>query len=278
MGRSGEDEHDDLFSSIFDPRDKVEYMPHQLKQLYGEDVGKAIFNKVKSMLTSLFEDYVAQYSTSDSEPPQTQSQSQPQTQPEKKKKKQIPHSNNKKNEEKGEKTTGGFPVAGCRSPTAKHGPVRSDLQHNGSVTPQGKAATGRKTKKKTHIHSHRMDLRSGRDITGFRSTVPVRLSGHSPVTKKSTTPVHTHSFRFGGGSRVEGGSVRRSGRRGKAPVPVAGDDNRSGQDTSSRLGFPGLNKRSGQGGFGDRSKPMVPVRSTWGYKQTTQIEHQIRSS
>ncbi|KAJ9542123.1 hypothetical protein OSB04_028629 [Centaurea solstitialis] len=72
-----------FFSSIFDPRDKVEYMPHQLKQLYGEDVGKEIFDKVKSMLASLFEDYVAQYSTSDSEPSQTQSQSQPQTQPEK---------------------------------------------------------------------------------------------------------------------------------------------------------------------------------------------------
>ena len=68
-----------FFSSIFDPRDKVGYVPHQLKQLYGKDVGVAVFNKVLCMLTSLFEDYVAQYSSSDSEPSQTQSQSQSQS-------------------------------------------------------------------------------------------------------------------------------------------------------------------------------------------------------
>ncbi|KAJ9547340.1 hypothetical protein OSB04_019883 [Centaurea solstitialis] len=63
-----------FFASIVDPRDKVEYMPFQLRQLYGEAKGDECFNMVKSKLTSLFEDYVAEYSTSKFEPSNVQSQ------------------------------------------------------------------------------------------------------------------------------------------------------------------------------------------------------------
>ena len=48
-----------FFSSIFNPRDKVAYMPHQLEQVYGEVKGKELFNKVMSKLTLLFDDYAA---------------------------------------------------------------------------------------------------------------------------------------------------------------------------------------------------------------------------
>ena len=72
-----------FFSSIFDPRDKVEYMPHELEQVYGEVKGKELFKKVMSKLTLLFDDYVAEYASSESEPSQSQCLSQSQSQGEK---------------------------------------------------------------------------------------------------------------------------------------------------------------------------------------------------
>ncbi|XP_019178818.1 PREDICTED: zinc finger BED domain-containing protein RICESLEEPER 2-like [Ipomoea nil] len=47
------------FDKYWDPRDKIEYMPIQFKQLYGEDKGKTMFDKVIVGLKELFEDYVA---------------------------------------------------------------------------------------------------------------------------------------------------------------------------------------------------------------------------
>ncbi|KAI3770705.1 hypothetical protein L6452_01846 [Arctium lappa] len=61
-----------FFANIMDPRDKMEYMPLQFDQLFGAEKGEACFRKVKSQLTTLFEDNVQQYS----EPSQSQSQSQ----------------------------------------------------------------------------------------------------------------------------------------------------------------------------------------------------------
>ncbi|XP_019184842.1 PREDICTED: zinc finger BED domain-containing protein DAYSLEEPER-like [Ipomoea nil] len=44
---------------LMDPRDKTEYMPIQFNPLYGEDKGKAMFDKVILGLKELFQDYVA---------------------------------------------------------------------------------------------------------------------------------------------------------------------------------------------------------------------------
>ena len=63
-----------FYSNILDPRDKVEYMPLQFSQLYGEEKGDQYFEKVKYKLTSLFEAYVVEYSTSKSQPSNVQSQ------------------------------------------------------------------------------------------------------------------------------------------------------------------------------------------------------------
>ena len=63
-----------FYANILDPRDKVEYMPLQFSQLYGEEKGDQYFEKVKYKLTSLFEAYVAEYSTSESQPSNVQSQ------------------------------------------------------------------------------------------------------------------------------------------------------------------------------------------------------------
>ncbi|XP_019199775.1 PREDICTED: zinc finger BED domain-containing protein RICESLEEPER 2-like [Ipomoea nil] len=46
-------------ANILDPRDKIEYMPIQFNQLYGEDKGKTMFDKIIVGLKELFEDYVA---------------------------------------------------------------------------------------------------------------------------------------------------------------------------------------------------------------------------
>lgn len=51
-----------FFGNILDPRDKVEYMQVQLNQMYGEIQGKSCFEKVKSKLKMLFEEYVSTYS------------------------------------------------------------------------------------------------------------------------------------------------------------------------------------------------------------------------
>lgn len=53
-----------FFANILDPRDKVEYMQFQLNQMYGDDQGKACFEKVKSKLELLFQEYVSTYSES----------------------------------------------------------------------------------------------------------------------------------------------------------------------------------------------------------------------
>ncbi|XP_019177886.1 PREDICTED: zinc finger BED domain-containing protein RICESLEEPER 2-like [Ipomoea nil] len=47
------------FDKYWDPRDKIEYMPIQFNQLYGEEKGKTMFDKVIVGLKELFEDYVA---------------------------------------------------------------------------------------------------------------------------------------------------------------------------------------------------------------------------
>ncbi|XP_019177602.1 PREDICTED: zinc finger BED domain-containing protein RICESLEEPER 1-like [Ipomoea nil] len=47
-----------FYANILDPRDKIEYMPIQFTQLYGEDKGKTMFDKVVVGLKELFQDYV----------------------------------------------------------------------------------------------------------------------------------------------------------------------------------------------------------------------------
>ncbi|XP_019192835.1 PREDICTED: zinc finger BED domain-containing protein RICESLEEPER 1-like [Ipomoea nil] len=51
-----------FFGTILDPRDKVEYMPAQLTQLYGDEKGKSCFEKIQSALLELYNDYAATYS------------------------------------------------------------------------------------------------------------------------------------------------------------------------------------------------------------------------
>ncbi|XP_031099749.1 zinc finger BED domain-containing protein DAYSLEEPER-like [Ipomoea triloba] len=46
---------------LMDPRDKIEYMPIQFNQLYGEKKGKSMFDNVMVGLKELFEDYVAYF-------------------------------------------------------------------------------------------------------------------------------------------------------------------------------------------------------------------------
>ncbi|XP_019155791.1 PREDICTED: zinc finger BED domain-containing protein RICESLEEPER 2-like [Ipomoea nil] len=48
-----------FYANILDPRDKIEYMPIQFTQLYGEDKGKTMFDKVVVGLKELFQDYVS---------------------------------------------------------------------------------------------------------------------------------------------------------------------------------------------------------------------------
>ncbi|XP_019173846.1 PREDICTED: zinc finger BED domain-containing protein RICESLEEPER 2-like [Ipomoea nil] len=48
-----------FYAHILDPRDKIEYMPIQFTQLYGEDKGKTMFDKVVVGLKELFQDYVS---------------------------------------------------------------------------------------------------------------------------------------------------------------------------------------------------------------------------
>ncbi|XP_019150210.1 PREDICTED: zinc finger BED domain-containing protein RICESLEEPER 2-like [Ipomoea nil] len=48
-----------FYANILDPKDKIEYMPIQFNQLYGEEKGKTMFDKVIVGLKELFEDYVA---------------------------------------------------------------------------------------------------------------------------------------------------------------------------------------------------------------------------
>ncbi|XP_019185248.1 PREDICTED: zinc finger BED domain-containing protein RICESLEEPER 2-like [Ipomoea nil] len=45
-------------------KDKLEYMPHQFVQLYGEEKGKACFTKFQSAMAALYDDYAATYSLS----------------------------------------------------------------------------------------------------------------------------------------------------------------------------------------------------------------------
>ncbi|XP_019198271.1 PREDICTED: zinc finger BED domain-containing protein RICESLEEPER 2-like [Ipomoea nil] len=48
-----------FYANILDPWDKIEYMPIQFTQLYGEDKGKTMFDKVVVGLKELFQDYVS---------------------------------------------------------------------------------------------------------------------------------------------------------------------------------------------------------------------------
>ncbi|XP_031120376.1 zinc finger BED domain-containing protein RICESLEEPER 2-like [Ipomoea triloba] len=51
-----------FFANILDPRDKIEYMPYQFVQLYGEERGKACFQKVQAAMVDLYNEYAATYS------------------------------------------------------------------------------------------------------------------------------------------------------------------------------------------------------------------------
>ena len=53
-----------FFANVLDPRDKVEYMEDLMKEMYGDSHGKSCFEKVKSKLNLLFEEYVSTYSES----------------------------------------------------------------------------------------------------------------------------------------------------------------------------------------------------------------------
>ncbi|XP_019179046.1 PREDICTED: zinc finger BED domain-containing protein RICESLEEPER 2-like [Ipomoea nil] len=48
-----------FYANILDPKDKIEYMPIQFTQLYGEGKGKTMFDKVVVGLKELFQDYVS---------------------------------------------------------------------------------------------------------------------------------------------------------------------------------------------------------------------------
>ncbi|XP_019191058.1 PREDICTED: zinc finger BED domain-containing protein RICESLEEPER 1-like [Ipomoea nil] len=50
-----------FYANILDPRDKIEYMPAQFAQLYGDEKGKSCFEKVQSSMVLLFNDYTATY-------------------------------------------------------------------------------------------------------------------------------------------------------------------------------------------------------------------------
>ncbi|CAH9126313.1 unnamed protein product [Cuscuta epithymum] len=53
-----------FFANVLDPRDKYEYMPHQLNALYGDKIGEAFFAKIKLGLIELYGDYVTNYDVS----------------------------------------------------------------------------------------------------------------------------------------------------------------------------------------------------------------------
>ena len=60
-----------FITNVLDPRYKLEYMEFSLNEIYGDSVGRSLFNNVKSGLQELFDDY----SASINPPPQASSQS-----------------------------------------------------------------------------------------------------------------------------------------------------------------------------------------------------------
>ncbi|XP_031131905.1 zinc finger BED domain-containing protein RICESLEEPER 2-like [Ipomoea triloba] len=50
-----------FYGNIMDPRDKIEYMPYQFNQLYGDENGKSLFEKVMKDLKELYADYVTSF-------------------------------------------------------------------------------------------------------------------------------------------------------------------------------------------------------------------------
>ncbi|XP_057985290.1 zinc finger BED domain-containing protein RICESLEEPER 3-like [Hevea brasiliensis] len=51
------------FATVLDPRDKFEYMEFQFCQMHGEEKGEQLFQKVKSSLIDLFNEYKKKYQT-----------------------------------------------------------------------------------------------------------------------------------------------------------------------------------------------------------------------
>ncbi|KAF2318088.1 hypothetical protein GH714_041429 [Hevea brasiliensis] len=51
------------FATVLDPRDKFEYMEFQFCQMHGEEKGEQLFQKVKSSLIDLFNEYKKMYQT-----------------------------------------------------------------------------------------------------------------------------------------------------------------------------------------------------------------------
>ncbi|XP_019155962.1 PREDICTED: zinc finger BED domain-containing protein RICESLEEPER 2-like [Ipomoea nil] len=66
-----------FYANILDPRDKIEYMPAQFAQLYGDEKGKSCFEKVQSSMVVLFNDYTATYSVQSASPTVQSTQSEP---------------------------------------------------------------------------------------------------------------------------------------------------------------------------------------------------------
>ncbi|XP_019194888.1 PREDICTED: zinc finger BED domain-containing protein RICESLEEPER 2-like [Ipomoea nil] len=66
-----------FYATILDPRDKIEYMPAQFAQLYGDDKGKSCFEKVQSSMVVLFNDYTATYHVQSASPTVQSMQSEP---------------------------------------------------------------------------------------------------------------------------------------------------------------------------------------------------------
>ncbi|XP_019172864.1 PREDICTED: zinc finger BED domain-containing protein RICESLEEPER 2-like [Ipomoea nil] len=57
-----------FYANILDPRDKIEYMPAQFAQLYGDEKGKSCFEKVQSSMVLMFNDYTATYHVQSASP------------------------------------------------------------------------------------------------------------------------------------------------------------------------------------------------------------------
>ncbi|XP_019192763.1 PREDICTED: zinc finger BED domain-containing protein RICESLEEPER 1-like [Ipomoea nil] len=66
-----------FYANILDPRDKIEYMPAQFAQLYGDEKGKSCFEKVQSSMVLLFNDYTATYHVQSASPTVQSTQSEP---------------------------------------------------------------------------------------------------------------------------------------------------------------------------------------------------------
>ncbi|XP_019189846.1 PREDICTED: zinc finger BED domain-containing protein RICESLEEPER 2-like [Ipomoea nil] len=66
-----------FYANILDPRDKIEYMPAQFAQLYGDEKGKSCFENVQSSMVLLFNDYTATYHVQSASPTVQPTQSEP---------------------------------------------------------------------------------------------------------------------------------------------------------------------------------------------------------